>query len=104
MPEFPWSRTFPPGHDEVPTSRSTRAGDLFSGKRCLTTPLVNTKEAEFDYPKGDSNVYTEVRGGGAASRSPHCGKRFAFAWRYGHHKILLTDAITDKSRVIITAR
>lgn len=68
----------------------------------LTTPyaIVNTKEPEFDYPLGDDNKYTHYAGKGGV-RLDSFLKKVLFSIRLGSYKVLLTEAITSESRVMI---
>jgi uncharacterized membrane protein (UPF0182 family) len=70
-------------------------GDKMPGYR-----IVATKVKEFDYPKGNENVYTSYQGKGGI---PLHGfwKRLLFAWTQWDINILITSYLTDDSRIQI---
>src|SRR2546425_2406821 len=62
--------------------------------------LVKTKSQELDYPSGDQNVYTTYSGVGGIPLSSFF-RKVAFAVRFGEIKILLSNDLTDQSRIMI---
>lgn len=72
---------------------------IYYGEESDQYVLVNTKAKEFDYPKGDDNVYTSYSGKGGVRISSYF-KRFVYAWKFSDLKILLTDYLTDQSRIM----
>ncbi len=61
--------------------------------------IVKTKSKEFDYPKGEENVYTTYEGkGGVEINSPL--RRFFYALRFGDLKLLLSGDVTQESRIL----
>jgi len=62
--------------------------------------LVKTKSQELDYPSGDQNVYTTYSGVGGIPLSSFF-RKVAFAVRFGEIKILLSNDLTDESRIMI---
>jgi len=62
--------------------------------------LVRTKSQELDYPSGDQNVYTTYSGVGGIPLSSFF-RKVAFAMRFGEIKILLSNDLTDQSRIMI---
>ena len=62
--------------------------------------LVKTKSQELDYPSGDQNVYTTYSGVGGIPLSSFF-RKVAFAMRFGEIKILLSNDLTDQSRIMI---
>ncbi len=83
------------GHSRAAFVFSARGGEGDEGY-----VIVKGSVAEFDYPKGKDNVYTTYSGsdgiaiGGAARRS-------LFAWQFDDPNILLTDYITNDSRILL---
>ena len=65
--------------------------------------IVSTGIKEFEYPKGNDNVYTNYAGKGGI---PVDGfwKKVLFAWTQGDVNILLTSYITPESRIQIWRR
>ena len=73
---------------------------IYFGQNDAGYVIVKGSTPEFDYPKGSDNVYAYYDGadgipiGGIASRS-------LFAWYFGDVNILLSDYITDESRIML---
>lgn len=61
--------------------------------------VVNTKTGEFDYPKGDENVYTKYEGKDGV-RIGSFFRRLLFALSFHDYKLLLSTEITSDSRVL----
>jgi len=72
---------------------------IYYGEESDQFVLVNTTAKEFDYPKGEDNVYTSYAGKGGVSLS-NLFKRIVYAWKFSDIKILLTDYLTDQSRIM----
>ncbi|MGH7344561.1 MAG: UPF0182 family protein [Candidatus Rokuibacteriota bacterium] len=62
--------------------------------------LVKTKSQELDYPSGDQNVYTDYSGVGGIQLSSFA-RKVAFAMRFGEIKMLLSNDLTDQSRIMM---
>src|SRR5213594_3508985 len=62
--------------------------------------LVKTKSQELDYPSGDQNVYTSYSGVGGIPLSSFF-RKVAFAMRFGEIKILLSNDLTEQSRIMM---
>lgn len=77
--------------------------EIYFGERTVNYVLAATKVQEFDYPRGDQNIYTSYEGRGGI---PVGGwwRRAVFAWYFGSLKMLLTDAITPDSRLLLHRR
>jgi len=61
--------------------------------------IVQTKESEFDYPKGDKNVYASHTGTGGVPIGSFL-RRVAFAMRFTKLDIAITSSITKDSRIL----
>ena len=72
---------------------------IYYGEESDQFVLVNTTTKEFDYPKGDGNVYTSYAGKGGVRISSFF-KRLVYAWKFSDIKILLTGYLTDQSRIM----
>ncbi len=72
---------------------------IYYGEETSQYLLVNTKTKEFDYPKGDDNVYTSYAGKGGVQISS-LFRRIVYAWKFSDIKILLTGYLTDQSRIM----
>ncbi len=72
---------------------------IYYGEETSQYLLVNTKTKEFDYPKGEENVYTSYEGKGGVQISS-IFRRLVYAWKLSDIKILLTGSLTDQSRIM----
>jgi len=61
--------------------------------------IVKTKLNEFDYPKGEENVYNRYEGKGGVVIDSFI-KRLVFALRFQSLKLLLSNDITSESRIL----
>jgi uncharacterized membrane protein (UPF0182 family) len=74
--------------------------EIYYGERTVDYVLAATRVQEFDYPSGDENIYTSYSGRGGISVASWW-RRALFAWHFGSLKLLLTDAITSESRLLL---
>lgn len=73
--------------------------EIYFGELSNDYVFVKTKSKEFDYPKGEENVYTTYEGlGGVEINSPI--RRLFYAIRLGSLKLLLSNDITRDSRIL----
>ena len=72
---------------------------IYYGEETNQYVIVNTKAKEFDYPKGNQNVYTSYKGKGGV-RISSLFRRLVYAWKFSDIKILLTGYITRQSRIM----
>jgi uncharacterized protein len=70
-------------------------GEAMPGYRIVTTDVK-----EFDYPKGNDNVYTSYAGKGGIPIDS-IWKRLLFAWTKADINILMTSSLTPESRIQI---
>ncbi len=72
---------------------------IYFGEQTREYVVVNTQQEEFDYPAENAPKYTRYGGKGGV---PVGGRlnRLAFAWRFGDAKLVLSNPITDKSRIM----
>ncbi len=73
--------------------------EIYYGKLSSGYVIVNTKSKEFDYPAGEENVFTEYAGGGGV-RIDSLLRRLAFSAHFGSMKLLLSDDISARSRIL----
>ena len=87
-----------PPKPEVKELTITRP-EIYYGELVNDYVIVKTKSKEFDYPKGEENVYTTYAGqGGVEVNSPI--KRFLLALRFGSLKLFLSGDVSSESRVL----
>src|SRR3989338_3522597 len=78
---------------------SVERPEIYYGELVNDYVIVKTKSKEFDYPKGEENVYTTYAGqGGVEVNSPI--KRFLLALRFGSLKLFLSGDVTSESRIL----
>jgi uncharacterized membrane protein (UPF0182 family) len=73
---------------------------IYYGEAMAGSRIVATGVKEFDYPKGNENVYTSYHGKGGIPLDS-LGKRLLFAVTQGDINILLTSYLTPESRIQI---
>jgi uncharacterized protein len=72
---------------------------IYFGEAADSYVIVKGSTPEFDYPKGDSNVYTAYSGSDGVPVGG-LGSRALFAWYFGDVNILLSNYITPESRIV----
>jgi len=73
--------------------------EIYFGEATNQYVLVNTGQPEFDYPKGDKNVYTSYQGKGGVLLDSFW-KRVAYAVHLSDLKLLISTLVTKESRII----
>lgn len=73
---------------------------IYFGEQPSEYIVVKSTTQEFDYPKGDDNVYTTYAGDGGVDVSA-LWHRLAFSWRFASLKLLVSDAVAGESRIMI---
>jgi hypothetical protein len=96
LPYF-YLRDIPPVADGGPEIREPR---IYYGEESNTYVIVKGTVPEFDYPKGQDNVYAAYEGTGGV---PIGGvlRRMLFAQYFNDVNLLLTDYVTRDSRIMI---
>ena len=74
--------------------------EIYYGEITKGYVIVKTKAKEFDYPKGDENVYSTYAGNGGIAVSS-LWRRILFSIKYSNMQILLTTNFTPESRIMI---
>lgn len=73
--------------------------EIYFGEKSAEYVLVNTKEQEFDYPKGDTNIYAHYQGKGGVQLNSFF-KKMVFALKYSDSKLIFNQDIIPSSRII----
>jgi len=73
--------------------------EIYYGEETNEYVIVKTREEEFDYPKGDKNIYATYQGRGGVQINSLL-RRLAFTIKYSDLKVLLTEYITSDSRIM----
>ncbi|MBA7578363.1 hypothetical protein ES708_20225 [subsurface metagenome] len=74
--------------------------EIYYGEITKGYVIVKTKAKEFDYPKGDENVYSTYAGNGGMPVSS-LWRRILFSIKFSNMQILLTTNLTSESRIMI---
>lgn len=73
--------------------------EIYFGELSNDYVIVKTKSLEFDYPKGEENVYTTYEGTGGVEMNSFI-KRVFYAVKFKSLKLLLSNDIVSESRVL----
>ena len=72
---------------------------IYFGEKTNNYVIVKTGTQEFDYPKGNENVYTEYQGAGGVNIGGLV-RRVVYAWELNDLNILISSELTSESRVL----
>lgn len=87
-----------PPESQIPEIQLTRP-EIYFGEMTNHYIIVNTNEKEFDYPLGESNVYTEYESDSGINLNPL--NRLLFAIREHSMKILVSTNISSGSKILV---
>ncbi|MEE9398833.1 MAG: UPF0182 family protein, partial [Dehalococcoidales bacterium] len=73
--------------------------EIYFGEKTNDYVIVNTRVEEFDYPKGDTNVYTEYTSKEGIALDSLI-RRLVFAWELGDINILISGELTSQSQLL----
>ena len=90
-------RDIPPVAHGGPEIREPR---IYYGEESNDYVIVRGTVPEFDYPKGKDNVYASYDGSGGVPLSGML-RRLIFAYHFNDVNLMLSDYITDGSRIMI---
>jgi uncharacterized membrane protein (UPF0182 family) len=77
--------------------------EIYYGEKTDGYVLVKTKTEEFDYPKGDENVYTHYEGTGGVPINSFI-RRLLFSLEFLDPQILFTTSLEPESRIMYNRR
>lgn len=95
LPKF-YLQDIPPTVSGGPPVKQPR---IYFGEAADNYVIVKGNAPEFDYPKGDKNVYTTYSGTDGVPIGSLAQKSL-FAWYFGDVNILLSEYITRDSRIM----
>jgi uncharacterized membrane protein (UPF0182 family) len=72
---------------------------IYYGELTNEYVFVGTRQPEFDYPAADTNIYSHYNGRGGVPVGSFL-RRLLYAFQFGSLKIVLSDDIQDKARVL----
>ncbi len=96
MPEF-IMQDIPP---KTSTPLSITRPEIYYGKETGGFAIVHSQLKEFDYPKGDKNVYTSYQGQGGVQLSS-LFRRLVYALDLSDVNVLLSNYMSDQSRLML---
>jgi uncharacterized membrane protein (UPF0182 family) len=73
--------------------------EIYFGEKTVEYVITNTRVEEFDYPRGDTNVYTEYTGQRGIKLDSFV-RRLALAWELGDINILISGELTPESQLL----
>lgn len=89
-------KDIPPVSDGGPKVTEPR---IYFGEASDNYVIVKSSEKEFDYPKGDNNVYAAYKGRDGVAIGG-LGNRLLFSWYFGDVNMLLSKYVTPESRLV----
>jgi len=92
-----WVKDIPP-ESRYPNMKVTRP-EVYYGQVTDNYILVKTSTKEFDYPKGEENVYTNYKGEGGVGIGSFF-RRLLFTIRMADLNLLFTRYFTEESRIM----
>ncbi len=96
FPHF-FIKDIPPRFD---TSLEITRPEIYFGERTDSYVMVNTKQKEFDYPEGDTNVYSTYEGKNGIKINSF-GRRLLLSWVLKDYKMILSTDISNDSQVLM---
>ncbi len=72
---------------------------LYYGELSSGHVIVNSKEPEFDFPKGEENVYNHYTGKGGVQIS-NFWRKFLYGWKFDGTRLLLSSYPEKQSRIM----
>jgi uncharacterized membrane protein (UPF0182 family) len=73
--------------------------EIYYGEKTSDYVIVKTNTQEFDYPRGDDNVYINYLGDSGVSLGSFL-PRLVYAWQFGDLNILISNELTPESRIL----
>jgi uncharacterized membrane protein (UPF0182 family) len=73
--------------------------EIYFGEKTDNHVIVKTKTEEFDYPKGDDNVYSQWQGDNGVNIGTFM-RRLVYAWQLNDFNILISSEITPQSQLL----
>jgi uncharacterized protein len=72
---------------------------IYYGELTTTHVIVNSKEEEFDYPRGEENVYIRYPGTGGVQLS-NVWRKFLYGWMFDGTQLFFSGYPTNESRIM----
>jgi len=72
---------------------------IYFGEKTNDYVIVRTNTEEFDYPKGEENIFCQYEGKDGVNVDNFI-RRLVYAWQFGDLNILISNELTPESRVL----
>jgi len=82
------------------TSLKVTRPEIYFGERTDAYVIVNTKQKEFDYPEGVTNVYSTYQGRNGIKINSF-GRRLVLSWVLKDYKMILSSNLDNNSQVLM---
>jgi hypothetical protein len=91
-------KDIPPKHrfDKLAVQRP----EIYYGELTRTPVIVNSAEKEFDYPKGEKNMYAHYKGSGGVQLK-NLWRKFIYGWKVDGTRLFLSQYPTEDSRIML---
>jgi len=99
QPNF-WIRNLPPESNFPGGGYDVTRPEIYYGQLMDEYVIVKTRQPEFDYPSGDTNVSSHYEGAGGVPLGGFL-RRLLFAMRMTDPNLLLSSDITPESRILL---
>ena len=73
--------------------------EIYYGELTDAHVIVNTTEKEFDYPRGENNVYTRYDGDGGVQLTD-LWRKFLYGWKFDGTRLFVSSYPTAESRIM----
>ncbi|MBD3290205.1 UPF0182 family protein [candidate division KSB1 bacterium] len=90
-------KDIPPKY-EYPSLKVERP-EIYYGELTNSHVIVNTEEEEFDFPRGEENVYVHYSGNGGVEIS-NIWRKFLFGWKFDGTRLFLSGYPASESRIM----
>lgn len=87
-----------PPKTETPSLEIERP-QIYYGELTSSYAVVNSREKEFDYPRGEENAYNRYDGSGGVQLST-LWRRFVYGWEMGGTRLFFSGYPTAESRIM----
>jgi uncharacterized membrane protein (UPF0182 family) len=77
--------------------------EIYYGERTDDYVVANSEEAEFDFPRGDKNVYVHYAGSGGVPLR-NFWRKLVYGWRFGGTRFLVSGYPRPESRIMFRRR
>lgn len=74
--------------------------EIYFGEMTNSYVIVNTKQQEFDYPMGDTNVYSDYEGDNGI-KIKSFARKLMLSWFLKDYKMVLSTDITNDSQILM---